>query len=99
MLIALLAAALAAPSASAAPTPPVRVITDETSRKACEYLGLISVRKAMGPNKAGGALKKALEKVSQMGGNGLFLLNQSQTWTDGASVSGEALRCPTSALP
>jgi hypothetical protein len=34
-----------------------------------------------------------------MGGNGLFLLNQSQTWTDGASVTGEALRCPDSALP
>src|SRR5437868_2670007 len=72
----------------------VRVVTDESSRKACQFLGMISVRKAMGLNKAGGALRKALDRVAQMGGNGLFLLNQSQTWTDGATVTGEALRCP-----
>lgn len=53
----------------------------------------------MGPNKAGGALKKALDKVAQLGGNGLFVLNESQNWADGASVTGEALRCPESALP
>jgi hypothetical protein len=86
-------------TSATAPLPIVRVVTDEASRKSCEYLGLVSVRKAMGPNKAAGALRKALDKVAQMGGNGLFLINQSQTWTDGASVSGEALRCPASALP
>ncbi len=103
MLIALVAASLAAASTgqkSGGSSPPaVRVVSDEASRKQCQYLGLVSVRKAMGPNKAGGALKKALAKVAELGGNGLFLVNQSQTWTDGASVSGEALKCPETALP
>ena len=87
-------------SALANPAPSlVRVITDEAARKSCQYLGLVTVRKAMGPNKAGGALKKALAEVAKMGGNGLFLINQSETWVDGASASGEALKCPNASLP
>jgi hypothetical protein len=85
--------------ASDKPQAPVRVIIDGATRKACAYLGLVTVRKAMGFDKAGGALKKALDKTAQMGGNGLFLINQSETWTEGASVSGEALKCPAEALP
>ena len=90
------AALILLPAMAQAETAPpnVRVVTDDATRKSCNYLGLVTVRQAMGFNKAGGALKKAMRKVEAMGGNGLFLVNQSQTWTDGASVSGEALLCP-----
>ena len=82
------------------PAPNVRIVEDEATRRSCRYLGLVSVRQAMGTNKAGGALKKAMRKVEAMGGNGLFLINQSQNLFDGASVSGEALLCPElSSLP
>jgi hypothetical protein len=83
------------PCAVAAPTPAeVRVIVDPATRKLCHYLGLVSVRKAMGSNKSGGALKKAMRAVADLGGNGLYLINQSHNWVDGASVTGEALACP-----
>lgn len=90
------AALLLLPALSRAEKPAsnVRVVVDEATRKSCHYLGLVSVRQAMGPNKPGGALKKAMRKVEAMGGNGLFLVNQSQNLFDGASVSGEALFCP-----
>lgn len=84
--------------AAAAPMP-VRVVTDPAARKACRYVGLVTVRKALGPNKAGSALKKAFAKTAEMGGNALYVINQSQTWTEGASVSGEALSCPPEVLP
>jgi hypothetical protein len=48
----------------------------------------------MGSNKSGGALKKAMRAVADLGGNGLYLINQSHNWVDGASVTGEALACP-----
>ena len=98
MLFAFMLAVLQAPSSPTpvpVPAPVVRVIATDADRKACQYLGFVTVRKAMGTNKAGGALKRAFERVAQLGGNGLFLINQSQDWATGASVSGEALRCPS----
>lgn len=90
----LLAGLLLTPSATVATTSAItaRVVTSE-ERPRCKYLGLVAVRKALGPNKPGGALKKALLKVQAMGGDGLFLIEQSQSLFDGASVSGEALLC------
>ena len=48
------------PATAKAPEPNVRVVVDDASRRACKYLGLVTVRKALGTNKAGGALRKAL---------------------------------------
>lgn len=87
------------PAFAKTPDPDVRVVVDDASRRACKYLGLVNVRKALGTNKAGGALKKALRAVSDMGGNGLFIISQAQDWATGASISGEALDCPASVIP
>jgi hypothetical protein len=70
-----------------------RVVTGD-QRPSCKYLGLVTATaSAMGRDKPGRALEHALRKAQDMGGDGLFLINQTQNAFDGASVSGEALLC------
>ena len=74
-----------------------RVVTAD-QRSSCKYLGLVTATaSAMGRDKPGRALEHALRKAQDMGGDGLFLINQTQNAFDGASVSGEALLCAAGA--
>lgn len=71
----------------------VRVVTDQ-QRTSCQFIKLVSAQADLGPDKPGSALKKAMNEAAAAGGNGLFLITNAVHWLDGASVSGEALKCP-----
>ena len=60
----------------------------------CESLGIISTEVRVGPNKAGNAMAKAPNEVAKRGGNGLYIAGSGVDWAEGASLTGEALRCP-----
>lgn len=70
----------------------VRVIT-ESQRDNCEFIKIVSYRAGLGPDKPGSALKGALNEVAKLGGNGLYIITNTVHWADGATVSGEALKC------
>lgn len=70
----------------------VRVISAQ-EKQGCKYLKLITVRASLGPDKTGQALKSALNETAVAGGNSFLPININQDWFDGASASGEALRC------
>jgi len=69
----------------------VRVVTDNQKER-CEFIKLITVRVGLGPDKPGSALKKALNQTAAAGGNSFYLISSNGD-IDGASVSGEALKC------
>ncbi|MBI1174786.1 MAG: hypothetical protein GC139_05915 [Sideroxydans sp.] len=70
----------------------VRVVT-EAQRSNCEFIKLISYRAGLGPDKPGSALKGALNEAAEVGANGFYIITNTIHWADGASVSGEALKC------
>jgi hypothetical protein len=70
----------------------VRVIT-ANQKEGCEYLKLITERAGLGPDKLGSALKKALNETADAGGDSFYLIYTEGNIFDGASVSGEALKC------
>ena len=70
----------------------VRVVSEQ-SRQGCKYLKLVTVRASLGPDKPGQVLKKALNETAEVGGDSLYIINNVQDVFDGASLSGEALRC------
>ncbi|WP_421883225.1 hypothetical protein [Methylibium sp.] len=70
----------------------VRVVTEQ-QRPGCQFVKLVSAQADLGPDKPGSALKKAMNEVAAVGGNGLFLVTNTVHWFDGASVTGEALKC------
>lgn len=70
----------------------VRIVTEQ-QRSSCRFIKLVTVRKNLGPDKPGNALKEAMNEAAAAGGNGLFLVTNSMDWIDGASVAGEALDC------
>lgn len=70
----------------------VRIVTAQQKER-CESLGVLSVEQRTGPNKPGSAMNKAMNEVAKRGGNGLFVVATSTDWAEGASVTGEAMRC------
>lgn len=70
----------------------VRVVTAH-QKESCVFIKLITVRVGLGPDKPGSALKKALNETAEAGGNSFYLINSEEDAFDGASVSGEALKC------
>lgn len=70
----------------------VRILTAQQKER-CESLGVLSVEQRTGPNKPGNAMNKALNEVAKRGGNGLFVVGTATDWAEGASVTGEAMRC------
>lgn len=70
----------------------VRIVTAQQKER-CESLGVLSVEQRTGPNKPGNAMNKALNEVVKRGGNGLYVVSSSTDWAEGASVTGEAMRC------
>ena len=71
----------------------VRVVTD-AQRSSCQFIKLVSIQASLGPDKPGSALKAAMNEAATAGGNGLYIVTNTIHWADGASVAGEALRCP-----
>ncbi|AWY01584.1 hypothetical protein A8139_17645 [Marinomonas primoryensis] len=71
----------------------VRVFSGDQRSERCEFIKLISVEVNLGPNKSGSALQKALNETAAVGGNEFFIINNDIHWFDGASVTGEALKC------
>jgi len=76
----------------------VRIVTDPALRKSCQYLGIVSGKRSGGTRNPEKALKKALDKVAKLGGNGLFIVSQMDNWLEGTTVTGEALLCPEGSL-
>ena len=70
----------------------VRVVSEQ-AKQGCKYLKLVTVRASLGPDKPGQALKNAFNETAAAGGDSFYIINNSQDWVDGASISGEALRC------
>jgi hypothetical protein len=93
VLFLILLASLAGCATSLTPSgEKVRIIT-ESQRDSCEFIKIISYRAGLGPDKPGSALKGALNEVAKLGGNGLYIITNTVHWADGATVSGEALKC------
>lgn len=70
----------------------VRVVT-ANQKESCEYVKLITTRVGIGQDKPGSALKEALNKTAEAGANSFYLISSGGNAIDGASVSGEALKC------
>ena len=70
----------------------VRVVT-EARRNSCEFIKLVSFRAGLGPDKPGSALEGALNEAAEVGANGFYIITNAIHWADGATVTGEALRC------
>ena len=70
----------------------MRVVT-ANQKERCEFIKLVTVRVGLGPDKPGSALKKALNETAAVGGNSFYLISSTGDAIDGASVSGEALKC------
>lgn len=92
-------AAVAATALTACATPltsegqRVRVVTEQ-QRPACQFLGMVNVQKSLGQDKPGSALNEAMNRTGAMGGNGFFIVTNAVHVFDGASIAGEALKCP-----
>jgi hypothetical protein len=71
----------------------VRVVTENQKQNNCKFIKLISVRVGLGPDKPGSALKKALNEAGAVGADGFFVITNVVHWADGASATGEALKC------
>lgn len=67
-------------------------LVTESQRPSCELIGVISANQSLGPDKPGNALRKVLNETAALGGDG-FRLISSSAGLDGASVTGEALKC------
>jgi hypothetical protein len=70
----------------------VRIVT-ERERPSCKFVKIVTAHASLGPDKPGNALKEAMNEVAAAGGNGLFVITNTEQWADGASVAGEALNC------
>lgn len=70
----------------------VRIVT-ALEKPDCQFVKLVTVRAPLGPDKTGQALKKALNETAEAGGDSFYPVNINQDLFDGASASGEALKC------
>ena len=70
----------------------IRMITAD-QKGACDSLGLVTMDQQLGPYKASNSMNMVLNEVLRRGGNSVFLVSQGRSGFDGASVTGEALRC------
>ncbi|MDB5777575.1 MAG: hypothetical protein JWP38_3708 [Herbaspirillum sp.] len=70
----------------------VRVITS-TPGGNCQFLKLIMENQRLGPDKANGAMRNAINATAAAGGNVFHIIESSSQWADGASIAGEALLC------
>jgi len=70
----------------------VRVVSEQ-AKQSCTYLKLVTERASLGPDKPGQVLKKAFNETAAAGGDSFYMINISQDVFDGASISGEALKC------
>jgi hypothetical protein len=71
----------------------VHLVTAQ-EKSSCQSLGIVSTEAKLGPNKAGNAVAKAQNEVAKRGGNGLYIAGSGVDWAEGASLTGEAMRCP-----
>jgi hypothetical protein len=72
----------------------VRLLASADQASRCEQLKVISINQRTGPDKAGNAARKALNEAAGAGANAFFIISSSMDWAEGASVVGNALRCP-----
>lgn len=71
----------------------VRVVTDP-QHGTCAFVRHVNVNARTGMDKAGDALKGALNETAAAGGNRLYIITNTEHWANGATVAGEALKCP-----
>ena len=81
---------------AAAPTPSserVQILSAGQKSAQCKSLGTFTVTQRGGPNKATVVYSQALREVSRRGGNGMYVISNSDDWEDGAAMNAEALQC------
>lgn len=71
----------------------VRVVADP-QHGTCAFVRHVNVNVRTGMDKAGDALKGALNETAAAGGNRLYIITNTEHWANGATVAGEALKCP-----
>ena len=71
----------------------VEIVSENQKENNCEPISLISTRVGTGNDKAGSALRKALNEAASEGANGFYILSQNMDWAIGATVTGQALHC------
>ncbi len=71
----------------------VQMVTAGQKKTQCKSLGIFTVEQRGGPDKPGGALTKAWNEALRRGGNGIYIISNSEDWEAGASVNAEALQC------
>lgn len=59
----------------------------------CHSLGIVNSQHKLGENKPQSAMNKALNQVSQLGGDSIYIVSTNLDWAEGASVTAEALKC------
>lgn len=70
----------------------IHVVTAD-QKASCTRVSLVSVQQKLGPDKAGNALKKAMNEAAAAGANSIYIVSSDTDWAEGASVVAEALKC------
>ena|SRR6266481_5294876 len=71
----------------------VQVVTSGQKETSCKSIKIISVQQKLEPDKAGNAMRKAINETAALGGNGIYVVSSNLDWSEGASVVAEALKC------
>lgn len=69
-------------------------LVSATQKEKCERVKLVTFNQRLGPDKPGNAMKGALNDAASAGADSFYVVSTSTDWAEGASVVGEALRCP-----
>lgn len=69
-------------------------LVSASEKEHCGRIKLVSYTQTLGPDKPGNALKGAMNEAAAAGANSFYIVSTSTHAFDGASVIGEALRCP-----
>ena len=66
-----------------------------SQKEKCERIKLITFNQRLGTDKPGNAMKHAMNEAAAAGATSFYLVSTSTDWIEGATVVGEALRCPS----
>src|SRR3954454_19253308 len=72
----------------------VQLLSGSEQAARCKPVKMISENQRTGPDKAGNAMRRALNEAAVAGANAFVVISSSVDWAEGASVVGNALSCP-----
>jgi hypothetical protein len=71
----------------------VQLLASADQAARCTQIKVISENQRTGPDKAGNAMRRALNEAAAAGSNAFYVVSSSVDWAEGASVVGNALHC------